>query len=524
MVALGAPHRPPLAVFRADRFCFSRVSRSRVSPAWRSSVKKLSGWNADGVTFLLLATSAIAAQGQIVTTLHSFDGGDGWGPYQESLVQGEDGNFYGTTYGGGTNNGGTVFRITAQGSLTTLYSFCALPNCIDGENPNAGLVLATDGNFYGTTLIGGGNGGGVVFELTPDGTLATLYSFCAQPSCSDGDNPGAALLQATDGNLYGTTASGGLGGRGTVFRVSTGGELTTVHRFCMKNQQCPDGYSPRGSLIEGSGGDLYGTTSSGGDRRSGGTAFRIEKNGAFAFLWLNDMGGGGGPMAGLLQASDGDFYGTTYYGGIKGGGTVFRATAAGTQKTLYQFQNCVNGDCSEGSLPTAGLIQATDGTLYGTTSGGGDVNCQAPITGCGTLFQVSSLGFSKIYTFEGSDGSDPTGGFFQGTNGMLYGTTSAGGSGDLGTVFSLDMGLGPFVAFVQGAAAVGQTAGVLGQGFTGTTSVSFNGNSASFVVVSDTFLTATVPPGATTGYVTVTTPSGTLTSNIPFHVITVGRK
>jgi uncharacterized repeat protein (TIGR03803 family) len=482
---------------------------------------KLSGWNAVGVIVLVLAASAIVAQGQIFTSLHSFDGGDGGGPYQESLVQGEDGNFYGTTFGGGTNNGGTIFRITAQGSLTTLYSFCALPNCIDGEYPNAGLVLATDGDFYGTTAIGGANGGGVVFELTPDGTVNTLYSFCAQLSCTDGSNPGAALVQATDGNLYGTAEGGGFGGKGTVFKITTAGELSTVHSFCLKNQQCPDGYSPRGSLIEATDGNLYGTTSSGGNREAGGTAFRIGKNGSFAFLGLKDNGGGGGPMAGLLQASDGNFYGTTYEGGSKGGGTVFKVTATGSQKTLYQFQNCVNGDCSEGSLPTAGLIQATDGNLYGTTSGGGDINCAAPVTGCGTFFQMSTQGFSEIHTFEGSDGSEPSGGFFQATSGMLYGTTSAGGISDLGTVFSLDMGLGPFVAFVQSAAAVGQTAGILGQGFTGTTNVSFNGTSSNFVIVSDTYLTATVPPGTTTGYVTVTTPTGVLTSNVPFHVIQV---
>lgn len=165
-------------------------------------------------------------------------------------------------------------------------------------------------------------------------------------------------------------------------------------------------------------------------------------------------------------------------------------------------------------------MQGTDGLFYGTTSAGGDLACNAPYNGCGTVFSITSAGaMTTLHIFELTDGLAPTGGLLQATNGAFYGTTDQGGTYDDGTVFSLDMGLGPFVAFVHAAGRVGKTGGILGQGFTGTTSVSLNGTPASFTVVSDTFIRATVPAGATTGYVTVTTPTGVLISNVPFYVL-----
>jgi uncharacterized repeat protein (TIGR03803 family) len=172
-----------------------------------------------------------------------------------------------------------------------------------------------------------------------------------------------------------------------------------------------------------------------------------------------------------------------------------------------------------GGEPLADLIQGTDGNLYGTTSVGGDINCLDPGVGCGTIFQVTPTDqWNTLHTFKLHDGSTPTSALLQATSGIFYGLTENGGK-VVGTVFSLDMGLGPFVAFVEHAGEVGQTIGVLGQGFIGSSNVTFSGKTASFTVVSDTFINATVPAGATTGYVTVTTPSGTLTSNVPFHVI-----
>lgn len=164
-------------------------------------------------------------------------------------------------------------------------------------------------------------------------------------------------------------------------------------------------------------------------------------------------------------------------------------------------------------------MPATDENFYGTTQEGGDLNCIPPY-GCGTLFDITPSGaLTTLHIFEQSDGGYPSGGLLQATNGMLYGTTSIGGSEGDGTVFSLSMGFNPFVAFVRDAGRVGGTDGILGQGFTGTSGVAINGIQAQFEVKSDTFIRATVPAGATTGYVTVATPGGTLTSNVPFHVI-----
>ncbi len=273
----------------------------------------------------------------------------------------------------------------SDGLFTTLYNF----DKADGY-PYAGLVLGTDGNFYGTTS------GNTIFRITPQGELTVLYTFCLQPGCPDGEAPLAGLVRGKDGNFYGTTTEGGTDNGGTVFKITPAGQLTTLYEF-----------------------------------------------GYFAF-------------------------------------------ASGT------------------------LIHATDGNLYGTTSRGGD----------GTIFQITPDGsLTTLYEFNGSDGAYPAGGLLQDTNGIFYGTTSEGGKFNAGTVFSLSIGLSPFVSFVRDPARVGQRFGILGQGLTGTTAVSLNGTSASFTVKSDTFILANVPSGATTGYVTVTTPGGTLTSNKPFVVI-----
>lgn len=206
----------------------------------------------------------------------------------------------------------------------------------------------------------------------------------------------------------------------------------------------------------------------------------------------------------MIQATDGNFYGTTYAGGTRGYGTVFKITDSGEFTTLHSFIANPN----DGANPYAGLVQATDGNLYGTTYSGG--NC------CGTIFSITPGGtYLTLHYFDATGDAFPQAGLAQATSGVLYGTTAGG----YGSIFSLDMGLGPFVTFVRFAGRVGRTGPILGQGLAGTTGVSINGIQANFTVVSDTFIRATVPEGATTGFVTVTTPSGTLTSNVPFHVI-----
>jgi uncharacterized repeat protein (TIGR03803 family) len=490
---------------------------------------------------LLLAiwlTTAISSPAQTLTTLANFDGTDGANP-QAELAQGRGGNFYGTTPFGGPNNPacygstcGTVFRITPMRRLTTLHRF----GSTDGTWPSTGLVLATDGNFYGTTEFGGANeicwnGCGTIFKITPGGTLTTLYNLCSQPGCTDGRNPDGTLVQATDGSLYGTTNLGGAnscqvwGSCGSVFKITPRGTLTTLHSFAGS-----DGAGPSGKLIQATDGDFYGTTQGGGASGSGcngfgcGTVFKMTRAGKlttlYSFCSQTSCTDGALPQAGLVQAADGNFYGTTQGGGANGRGTVFKITSAGALTTLYSF--CSQTNCTDGGMPQAGLVQATDGNLYGTTKWGGD-NSSCDGGPCGTVFMITLAGrLTTLYDFCSQtgciDGAFPVAALLQGTSGNFYGTTSwAGAHGD-GTIFSLSRDLGPFVTFVRDSGKAGSKAEILGQGLTGTTAVSFNGTAANFVVHSDTYLTATVPQGATTGFVTVTTPGAVLQSNVKFRV------
>ena len=438
-----------------------------------------------------------------------------------SLVQGSDGNVYGTNPAGGIYGvGGAAFKITPGDKKQMIYSFCAEPNCADGSSPFAGLVLANDRDFYGTTEQGGAYNFGTIYKITSGGTLTTLYSFCAQPGCPDGSFPDAPLVQATDGNFYGPTGSGGRLNKGTIFKITSGGTLTTLYSFCAQ-PGCPDGSGPVAGLVQAADGNFYGTTTGGGNGTFDGTVFEITSTGSlttvYKFCTQPNCADGNYPFAGLTEATDGNFYGTTSRGGANGYGTVFKVTSIGTLTTLYSF--CVQSACSEnGIFPTAGLVQATDGNFYGTTSDGGNG------TPAGTLFKITPDGtLTTLHGFcsqtQCADGSTPYGGLMQDTNGTFYGATSSGGTHDIGTVFSLSVGLGPFVETLTNVGKVGQVVEILGQGFNGATSVTFNGTPANFRVRSDTSLEATVPTGATNGFVTVMATSGTLNSNKPFRVI-----
>jgi uncharacterized repeat protein (TIGR03803 family) len=401
-----------------------------------------------------------SAQPQIsFTTLHSFDGTDGYSP-TAPLVQATDGDLYGTTEGTGLGPAnGTVFKITPTGTLTNLYSFCSLSGCTDGELPYAGLVQATDGDFYATTFAGGTYGHGTVFKITQSGTVTTLYNFCPSGGfCSDGNQALAGLVQATNGNFYGTTLEGGADGPyGTVFKITTSGTLTTLHSFCSQSN-CTDGEAPQqGNLIQATDGNLYGTTFVGGTYNYG-TIFKISTSGSLTTLHSFDLTDGGDPRGGLVQASDGNFYGTAFFGGAHGEGTVFKITPNGALTTLHSFCRV----CPNGYDPTAGLVQATNGTFYGTTPEGG------------------------------ADGD--------------------------GTVFSLSVGLGPFVETQTTSGKVGAAVKILGTNLTGATSVTFNGTAAKFTVISKSEIFTIVPIGATSGTVEVTIPRGTLKSNTRFRV------
>jgi len=487
------------------------------------------------------AAPAISLRAQTFTSLLSFDGTNGASP-SAPLVLGTDGNFYSTTVQGGTNTStscgsgcGTVFKVTPGGSLTTLYSFCSLTNCADGELPG-GLVLGGDGDSYGTAGGGPANSScpesqcGTVFKISLGGQLTTLYNFCSQANCTDGEAPGGLLL-GSDGNFYGTSGGGGANDSGTVFKITPAGKLTTLYSFCSQ-KGCADGSIPD-SLIQGTDGNFYGTTS-GGD--AGGTVFKITPAGALTTLYDFPLGcgactSGNTPAGSLIQGTDGNFYGTTYYGGSDnecsgcGNGTIFKITPSGTLTTLLDF----NG--ADGAQPEGGLIQATDGNFYGTTAGGGSGTCSSPVSyGCGTVFEITPTGtLTTLYSFCSqttcADGEAPFGALVQGTDGTYYGTTYWGGTATCavnhgcGTVFSLSVGLGPFVETVPTSGAAGASVFILGNNLTGSTSVTFNGTVATFTVVSSTEITATVPNGATTGTVKVTTPGGPLDSNTPFEVI-----
>jgi uncharacterized repeat protein (TIGR03803 family) len=433
----------------------------------------ISKWALASATLLAsVVITTHTAQAQTFTTLHSFDSADGSGP-NAGLVQATDGNLYGTTENGGTPyDEGTVFRISPDGKFKTVYNFGAGDN--PGYYPNAGLVQGTNGDFYGTTSEGGATasedetGAGTVFKITPKGILTTLYSFCSKTDCTDGALPNAGLVQATNGDFYGTTNSGGTPvmdtDYGTVFKITPEGTLTTLHSFSYT-----DGGQPDGALIQASDGNLYGTTSEGGPNLYG-TVFKITLTGKLTTLNSFNSTDGATPWAGLVQGTDGNLYGTTLEGGssANGDGTIFEITTSGSTLTsLYSF--CLQTDCPDGDFPYAGLVQDTNGNFYGTTSAGGST--------------------------KGSDCR-------------------------CGTIFSLSVSLDSFVETQTTSGKVGAAIKIMGTDLTGATSVTFNGTAATFTVVSASEITTTVPTGATTGFVVVTTAGGTLTSNKKFTVKT----
>jgi len=380
------------------------------------------GTNDSGTIFQISTDGAL-------TSWYSFSGGNDGGQPSAGVVQGSDGFFYGTTEDGGANDDGTVFQIMGNGALTTIYSFGMITNAdgiaLDGAYSEAGLVLGSGGFFYGTTSAGGTNDSGTVFKITTGGSLTTLYSFSGD---NDGGNPGAGLVQDSNGSFYGTTEFGGTNFNGTVFQITTGGALTTWYSFTGGN----DGAEPEAGLVQGTNGYLYGTTFSGGTQ-SQGTVFQISTNGAltslYSFTALND---GANPLAGLVEASNGEFYGTTENGGSNNVGTVFQISTSGTLTSLYSFTGG-----NDGANPDAGLVQARDGYLYGTTEDGGT-------NYSGTVFRFSTSGvLTNVYSFSGgADGAYPEASLVQASDGTFYGTTLEGGttgesSGGLGTVFQI---------------------------------------------------------------------------------------
>ena len=447
-----------------------------------------------------LLIGAMTAAAQTYSDLHDLDGStDGSYPQQPGiLAQGRDGNLYGTNPWGGTNGHGTVFEVTPSGTLTPLYNFSGTTNVF----ATSGLTLGLDGNFYGTTQFGGVNNYGSIFKITATGVLTTLHSFSG-PSPGDGTDPSGAPVQGRDGNFYGAVGTPGPNACApSAYKISSSGTFKTISSSIPGCSSAP--------LVLGVDDNFYGTTFNGGAYglpNGYGTVYKMSPAGVVEVIYNFDNTHGAYPYARLIQGADGTFYGTTWQGGSHGAGVVFRLTAAGSITLLHQF------DLTDGCLPYAGLVAASDGNFYGATYNCGSANA-------GVLFKVTKAGIYAVLTsFDVTHGGYPSPTPIQSTNGKIYGLTNQGGTNGLGVYYSLEVGLKPFVLLETTSGTAGQRIQILGNGLTGTSSVKFGTGPASFTVVSDTYLSAIVPATGTTGWVTVTTPSGTLTSSAQFKVI-----
>jgi uncharacterized repeat protein (TIGR03803 family) len=393
-----------------------------------------------------LLTANISHGAPEFTGLVSFDWTNGDSPHC-ALIQGNDDQFYGTTFLGGSNYWGTIFKMTADGNLTTLISF----DWTNGAEPWGGLTAGKDGNFYGTTQTGGMGGYGSAFQISPQGQFTNLVYF----NGTNGNEPNK-LIQGNDDNFYGTTLSGGTNQYyGTVFKLDTNGSLAVLYSF-----NGDDGSEPMDGLVQDDDSNLYGTTMDGGtnfiEDDGAGTVFKMALDGTL--IWSVSFNGTNGdyPMGELVQGMDGNFYGTTYYGGTNyaadDSGTIFKITPNGALASIYSFSSLdYLDDNSDGANPDTALIQGDDGCLYGTTSAGGK-------NGAGTIFKITTNGvLTTLYSFGAITNSygNPLDGdgskqLVKGSDGNLYGTAYQGGeydnvaNGGLGTIFKLSF-IGPII-------------------------------------------------------------------------------
>lgn len=354
------------------------------------------------------------------------------GMIPEGLALGPNGNFYGIATQAGSNSFGTVFEVTTNGAFNALYSFTG---GADGAYPQTGLALGPDGNFYGVAQQGGTNGFGTVFEMTTNGVLTPLYSFTGG---NDGANPGGQLALGPDGNFYGTTQNGGTNGFGGVFDISTNGVLTPLYSFTGGN----DGANPQAGLVRAVDGNMYGATQYGGGTNNSGTVFKITTNAVFTVLYSFTGGNdGANPIAALVPGPDGNLEGMTINGGVTGGGAVYEMSTNGLFTSVAGFAN------GYGANPDAGLAVGPDGNLYGTTEYGGGAND-------GAVFGITANGvITTRASFAGTNGLNPQAGVTFGPGGNLYGTAYLGGTDNDGAVFELTTNGAPatIYSFTAGA-------------------------------------------------------------------------
>jgi uncharacterized repeat protein (TIGR03803 family) len=378
-----------------------------------------------GLIAFELAFGLVAqAQNSPVTVLFSFFA-EHTSKQPISMIKARNGRYYGTTIGG-EGDLGSIFSISTDGTFATLYFF---QDRSTGDTPYGQLVEGTDGNFYGTTVYGGLTYQGVAFRITPEGALTVLHTFGSDPT--DGTNPYSGLIQGRDGNFYGTTHAGGANGVGTVFRMTPEGKVTILHNFAL-NQSPTGGARPNAqTLTRGRDGLLYGITQlnvdSAGDY---GTAFRISADGKFKVMYRfpapssSDSTSGYGPVAPLIEARDGSFYGTTQFGGgLNAAGTVFRMTPGGRVTFLHSFLQAPKGGCGKvcepGSFPTNPLVEANDGFFYSTIS-----SCKG---GQDCVYKIGRSGeFSDIYDFTSQEAMS-AGRLIPGDDGLYYSFAQGGG-------------------------------------------------------------------------------------------------
>jgi uncharacterized repeat protein (TIGR03803 family) len=448
---------------------------------------------------LTLASTRVQAQIPTPTVLYPFQGGttDVFLP-TGVVAQGRDGNLYGTAQSRGENANGGVYKVTPTGTETLIVSFPS-----DWQNCQ-GLALAFDGNFYGTCWSDGAYNDGFVFRVTPTGTLTDIYDFTAE---YDDANPNWVPVLGANGDLYGTTGYTN-GACGNIYRVSTAGTG-------YKNIQGGPGYCTPSAISAGSDGNFYGAWH-GAPNSGDGAVYKVTAAGAYEQIF--DFSGdpsGDITGAGVILARNGKLYGTDSEGGADGNGAIYSLTTNG--KTLTDLFSI--DDSTSGTLEYNNLLQASNGNFYGASLGGGAYNA-------GTFYELTSANVFSEFTLPASNsgseyGFTPYTPLMQHTNGTVYGTTSDGGTDGYGVVLQFHIGASGFIALVSPvpAATEGTEVQILGQHFTSSSVVKFGGTAATEVKVSgSTFIEATVPSGALTGPITVTTSSGTLSTLLTFDV------
>jgi len=433
----------------------------------------------------------------------------------DSLAEGLDGNLYGTLPSQLGGYGTVVSYSPKLDIFSTIHNFQG----IDGSSPQSGLNLGADGNLYGATEWGGAGtttGYGTVFKVGSSG-VTDLHTF---NNGTGGAYPWAAPVQTVDGTLFGVTYNGST--PGTAYSISPSGVFTTIANLPSKTQA---------PLIVGTDGNLYGTTPYGGTANRG-TIFKMTPSGAITILHSFDPStlpnngtdhDGGIPIGPILQATDGNFYGVTTWGGNNDQGVVYQLTSGGAYKVLHTFKNSTQSTPAvlEGANPTSGLADGGDGYLYGVSPSGG-------ANGYGTLYRLTVTGtsFGVYHNFDKQTGGSPYSTLFLHTNGILYGVTSTGGTPDQtkGVLYELFGLTKPYAAIVGATAGhYGSKVGILGQGFTKATAVQFGASlytakGTGLQIVSDTYIIATVPKGAASGKITVEMPNGNLISHQSYIV------